>query len=71
MTTESTTPRWVTSSYSSNGGSCVEWAPAQVAATSVVPLRDSKNPAGPVLAIPARAFTSFVSGVKNGEFGAV
>ncbi|MFD7066283.1 DUF397 domain-containing protein, partial [Streptomyces sp. NPDC059913] len=42
MTTEATTPHWVKSSYSNNGGSCVEWAPAQVPTTGVVPVRDSK-----------------------------
>ncbi|MYZ41303.1 DUF397 domain-containing protein, partial [Streptomyces sp. SID4917] len=34
----------------------------------VVPVRDSKNPSGPVLDLPAGAFASFVDGVKAGEF---
>ncbi|MFJ2818166.1 DUF397 domain-containing protein [Streptomyces sp. NPDC087294] len=59
---------WLKSSYSGNGGSCVEWAPTQVSATGIVPVRDSKNPHGPVLAVPTSAFASFVTGVKNGEF---
>ncbi|MGW6743357.1 DUF397 domain-containing protein [Streptomyces sp. NPDC055025] len=66
MTTES--PRWFKSSYSANGGSCVEWAPAYASATGVVPVRDSKDPSGPVLNVPAGAFASFVAGVKAGEF---
>ncbi|MFE4826324.1 DUF397 domain-containing protein [Streptomyces sp. NPDC056672] len=66
MTTES--PRWFKSSYSNNGGTCVEWAPAYVSATGVVPVRDSKDPSGPVLNVPAGAFASFVAGVKAGEF---
>ncbi|MFE1963378.1 DUF397 domain-containing protein [Streptomyces sp. NPDC059479] len=66
MTTES--PRWFTSSYSDNGGNCVEVAANLASARGVVPVRDSKNPSGPVLDIPAGAFASFVEGVKAGEF---
>ncbi|MET9656700.1 DUF397 domain-containing protein [Streptomyces sp. NPDC006510] len=67
MTTES--PRWFKSSYSSNGGDCVEIAANLAAARGTVPVRDSKNPAGPVLDFPAGAFAAFVAGVKGGEFG--
>ncbi|MYZ36512.1 DUF397 domain-containing protein [Streptomyces sp. MnatMP-M17] len=66
MTTES--PRWFKSSYSENGGACLEVAANLVATRGVVPVRDSKNPSGPVLDIPAGAFASFVAGVKAGEF---
>ncbi|MDH6227071.1 MULTISPECIES: DUF397 domain-containing protein [Streptomyces] len=69
MTTAS--PRWVTSSYSDNGGQCVEVAVNLVPSRGVVPVRDSKNPAGPVLALPAASFTAFVAGVKAGAFRAV
>ncbi|MGW6721191.1 DUF397 domain-containing protein [Streptomyces sp. NPDC054995] len=69
MTSESTTQQWVKSSYSDNGGSCVEWAPATASATGIVPVRDSKNPGGPALAVAAEAFTSFVAGVKTESFG--
>ncbi|GAB2911917.1 MULTISPECIES: DUF397 domain-containing protein [unclassified Streptomyces] len=68
MTTESTTPQWVKSSYSDNGGTCVEWAPATASTTGIVPVRDSKNPDGPALAVAAAAFSSFVAGVKAGGF---
>ncbi|MFE7455955.1 DUF397 domain-containing protein [Streptomyces sp. NPDC057554] len=70
MTTE--TPRWFTSSYSDNGGQCVEVATNLAAAPhGIVPVRDSKNDTtGPVLAIPAAAFTSFVAGVRSGGFDA-
>lgn len=64
--------QWVKSSYSGNGGSCVEWAPSSASATGLVPLRDSKDlSGGPVLTVPADAFASFVAGVKSGEFGSV
>ncbi|MFE2374261.1 DUF397 domain-containing protein [Streptomyces sp. NPDC059398] len=69
MTTPS--PRWFKSSYSNNGGNCVEVAANLAASHGVVPVRDSKNPGGPVLDIPASAFASFVAGVRGGEFGGV
>lgn len=37
----------------------------------MVPVRDSKNPAGPVLDLHADAFASFVASVKRGAFDAV
>ncbi|MFD3974843.1 DUF397 domain-containing protein [Streptomyces cyaneofuscatus] len=71
MTTE--TPRWFTSSYSNNGGACVEVATNLAAPHGIVPVRDSKHDTttGPVLTVPATAFTTFVAGVRAGEFGAV
>ncbi|MFH8880541.1 DUF397 domain-containing protein [Streptomyces californicus] len=68
MTPESTTQQWVKSSYSGNGGSCVEWAPRTAILTGTVPVRDSKNPDGPALALTADAFTTFVTSVKTGDF---
>ncbi|UCM88543.1 DUF397 domain-containing protein [Streptomyces marincola] len=54
--------RWKASSYSgSNGGTCVEWAPEVVVGGGAVPVRDSKAPAGPVLAFPAAAWQTFVA----------
>ncbi|MFF8918524.1 DUF397 domain-containing protein [Streptomyces sp. NPDC015032] len=69
MTTES--PRWFTSSYSGNGGQCIEVAANLAAPFGAVPVRDSKNPCGPVLNASANAFASFVAGVKAGDFGTV
>ncbi|MCX5421838.1 DUF397 domain-containing protein [Streptomyces sp. NBC_00078] len=63
-------PRWFKSSYSSNGGNCIEVAANLVASRGVVPVRDSKNPSGPVLNFPASTFSFFVTGVKVGEFDA-
>ncbi|MFF2022244.1 DUF397 domain-containing protein [Streptomyces sp. NPDC058171] len=62
---------WIKSSYSGSGGTCVEWAPAHATATGTVPVRDSKNPSGPILNLPTHAFTSFVTGVKTGGFNAL
>jgi hypothetical protein len=64
-------PCWFKSSYSSNGGQCVEVAANFVAPLGVVPVRDSKDPGGPVLSASAASFASFVAGIKAGEFGAV
>ncbi|MFD4996435.1 DUF397 domain-containing protein [Streptomyces buecherae] len=65
------TENWTKSSYSqSNGGECIEWAPAHAATTGVVPVRDSKDPQGPTLAFDPAAWNAFVAGVKAGDFGA-
>ncbi|MFF8566398.1 DUF397 domain-containing protein [Streptomyces albidoflavus] len=58
--------RWYKSSYSANGGDCVEVATNLVAPHGIVPVRDSKVQSGPVLTVPATAFSSFVAGVKAG-----
>ena len=68
MTTTTESPRWFKSSYSSNGGNCIEVAANLVAPHGVVPVRDSKNPGGPVLNVRAASFASFIEGVKAGEF---
>ncbi|MFE6716502.1 DUF397 domain-containing protein [Streptomyces albidoflavus] len=55
---------WVKSSYSNgSGGDCVEWAPSVVLATGTVPVRDSKAPARPHLAVSWAAWQVFVNGV--------
>ncbi|WP_424215511.1 DUF397 domain-containing protein [Streptomyces sp. BI20] len=62
---------WVTSSYSDNGGDCVSVAGNVAAVHGVVPVRDSKVPAGAVLRPSVDAFSAFVAGVKDGAFPAV
>lgn len=50
---------WRKSSYSgNNGGDCVEVAPNL---PGVVPVRDSKRPAGPVLMLAPAAWADFVA----------
>ncbi|MFB6848008.1 DUF397 domain-containing protein [Streptomyces sp. NPDC056373] len=52
--------RWIKSSYSdSEGGACLE-----VARSAAIHIRDSKNPAGPQLTVPAPAWAAFVSAVQ-------
>ncbi|MFJ9695564.1 DUF397 domain-containing protein [Kitasatospora sp. NPDC101183] len=59
---------WVKSTYSQQGGNCVEVA---VGSPGLVPVRDSKDPEGPVLVFPAEAWRSFVAATSAGEFGEV
>jgi hypothetical protein len=59
-------PTWRKSSRSNDGGDgdCVEVAelPGWIA------LRDSKNPAGAVLAFPRGSWRAFLSGIRSGQF---
>jgi hypothetical protein len=55
---------WRKSSYSNGeGGNCVE---VSYDLPGVVPVRDSKNPTGPALIVPAAAWAAFVAGVRRG-----
>jgi Domain of unknown function (DUF397) len=59
---------WHKSSYSgNNGGDCVEVASGL---PSAVPVRDSKDPHGPVLVFPAPAWDSFLAALREGDFSA-
>lgn len=55
---------WRKSSHSgSSGGECLEVA-AGCPAAAAVPVRDSKNPGGPVLVLSAEAWRAFVDGLR-------
>ncbi|MFC7807753.1 DUF397 domain-containing protein [Streptomyces olivaceus] len=55
---------WRRSSYSSDqGGSCLEVLDGH---RRGVPVRDSKNPHGPAVIVPDRAWAAFVAAVGNG-----
>jgi hypothetical protein len=57
--------RWRRSRHSgSTGGHCVEVA----AGGGVVRVRDSKDPAGPVLAFSPGQWAGFLRGISGGEF---
>ncbi|MFJ7419448.1 DUF397 domain-containing protein [Streptomyces uncialis] len=61
MTAASSSPTgWIASSYSTNGGNCVEWAPGHAAVHGVVPVRDSKVAAGPVLLVGVEGWAGLV-----------
>jgi uncharacterized protein DUF397 len=56
---------WRASTYSNaQGGECVETAPS---IPGPLPVRDSKNPTGPALFIPAEGWTGFITAVKAGD----
>ncbi|MER8066742.1 DUF397 domain-containing protein [Streptomyces sp. NPDC094034] len=53
--------QWEKSSYSGdNEGQCVEFA-RNLAPSGIVPVRDSKNPTGPVLLVSPAAWSDFVA----------
>ena len=58
------TPRWFTSSYSGNGGQCVQAAANLVAPQGIVPVRDSKTPHAPGLVFQAATWSAFVTDIK-------
>ena len=55
--------QWRKSSYSANGGNCVE----VTSLPGVVAVRDSKNPDGPRLGVTGSAWSAFVAGIRHGE----
>ncbi|MFJ2742205.1 DUF397 domain-containing protein [Streptomyces sp. NPDC087440] len=63
-----TEPQFFKSSYSSNGGQCIEVAANLAVSHGVVPVRDSKTPGGPTLGLTAPAFSDFITGIKSGDF---
>jgi hypothetical protein len=59
---------WRRSSYSDGeGGNCVEVANLTTTPGQGVAVRDSKNPEGPALLVPAKAFIAFIAGVRAGR----
>ncbi|MEV7402870.1 DUF397 domain-containing protein [Streptomyces sp. NPDC091267] len=59
---------WAKSSYSGgNEGQCVEWSPAYAIAHGVVPVRDSKTPAGPTLMLSPEGFAGLVAFARNAD----
>ncbi|MGI5347922.1 DUF397 domain-containing protein [Streptomyces sp. CA-250714] len=60
---------WRKSSYSGQGGGdCLEVAVDHPGPS--LPVRDSKNPHGPALLIPAPAWQAFIAQVRGGELAA-
>jgi len=53
---------WRKSTYSNNGGACVEVA---TSLPGIVAVRDSKDPAGPALAFGADSWQAFINTLKN------
>ena len=59
------TATWRRSSRSTDTANCVEVA----VAGSAVGVRDSKDPDGPVLVLPAASWTHFVTAIRSGGLG--
>ncbi|PZG55536.1 DUF397 domain-containing protein [Spongiactinospora gelatinilytica] len=55
---------WFKATASDNGGGCVEVARRGEG----VSVRDSRDPAGPVLHFSGKEWTEFIAGVHAGEF---
>jgi Domain of unknown function (DUF397) len=54
---ENQATQWRKSSYSGDqGGNCIE-----IAEATTIHIRDSKNPAGPILTLDPAAFTAFLN----------
>ncbi|WP_336050510.1 DUF397 domain-containing protein [Streptomyces sp. CA2R101] len=61
------TSTWRKSSYSGTGGDCLEVADGF---PGVIPVRDSKRPAGPCLTFGAGAWASFISTLQGDDAAA-
>ncbi|MEV1005761.1 DUF397 domain-containing protein [Streptomyces sp. NPDC049881] len=60
--------KWQKSSYSTgDGGQCVECSPAHLRDHEVMPLRDSKDPRGPVVGVQGAAWGAFLTALRSGE----
>lgn len=58
-------PHWIKSSFSFSNGNCVEVAHLPGGHIGV---RDSKDPAGPILRFTLDEWSAFLGGARNGEF---
>lgn len=58
------TATWRKSSYSGEGGDCVEVAEGF---PGILPIRDSKDTSGPNLAFDTQTWTSFMTALKADE----
>ena len=63
--TSSTRPLWRKSTYSNGQANCVEVG----SAARTVAVRDTKDPDGPALAIPAAGWQAFTRRIRNGAVG--
>ncbi|MGY4102470.1 DUF397 domain-containing protein [Nocardia sp. R16R-3T] len=65
MNTELSEAKWFKSSRSTSGSDCVEVAHLR---ESMVGVRDSKNPTGPVLVFTPSEWDAFTNGIRHGNF---
>ncbi|MFJ2577433.1 DUF397 domain-containing protein [Kitasatospora aureofaciens] len=55
---------WRKSTHSGGSDGCIEVADGTTAVTGILPVRDSKDPNGPVLHFPSPAWRAFVTAVR-------
>lgn len=67
MASDLSTAQWFKSSYSANGGQCIEWAPNHASANRIVPVRDSKRPNGPSLMVSPAAWAGLITLARSAE----
>jgi hypothetical protein len=65
MSNKVTPTGWFKSTYSNNGGECVE---INLDDPEIVLVRDSKNPAGPAHRFTNPEWDAFLLGAKEGQF---
>lgn len=63
MTAQLRHPAWRKSSYSTSQANCVQVA----LGAPTIGVRDSKDPDGPVLAVPSGRWSAFLRGVATGD----
>ncbi|MFD8086325.1 DUF397 domain-containing protein [Kitasatospora sp. NPDC059722] len=68
MKVDLSSAQWRKSTFSGQGGDCVE---VTSDFPGLLPVHDSKDPQGPALTFRTEAWRSFVSAVQAGEFGEV
>ncbi|MBV6699188.1 DUF397 domain-containing protein [Kitasatospora aureofaciens] len=59
---------WRKSTHSGGSDGCIEVADGTTAVTGILPVRDSKDPNGPVLHFPSPAWQAFITAIHAGEF---
>lgn len=74
---------WIKSSYSADGADCVQkgtWIKSSYSADTAncvemgeclchgVPIRDSKDPDGPILLFSKESWADFIGAIKDGQF---
>jgi len=64
MTAQLRHPAWRQSSYSTTQSNCVEVDLGSPA----IGVRDSKDPRGPVLAVPSDRWSAFLHGIATSDF---
>lgn len=66
--TQTPTIEWFKSTFSNNGGDCVEVSRSLLSTDGVILVRDSKNPEVAPMSFTQREWAAFVRGAAAGQF---